>query len=175
MTSSFAFPEPRLLADIGATYARLCIETAPGRFEQVKVLQCEAYGGFIDVMRAYLAGLEGRAPRHGAVALANPIEGDAVRMTNRSWAFSIREAQRELGLSTLLVINNFTALARSLPALPVADRRQVGGGDSQPQGAIGLLGPGTGLGISGLIPSGDRWVTLASEGGHASFAPSDER
>ena len=109
------------------------------------------------------------------MAIANPIEGDWVRMTNRDWAFSIQEAQRQLDLSTLLVVNNFTALAMSLPRVGPTAARQVGGGEAQPNGVIGLIGPGTGLGVSGLIPSGDRWVTLATEGGHASFAPTDER
>jgi len=167
--------EPRLLADIGATYARFCIEAAPGRFDHVAVLPCADYRGFIDVVKAYLSALTNITPQHGAVAIANPIDGDQVRMTNRDWAFSIEDARRELRLSTLLVVNNFTALAMSLPRLAPADRQQIGGGEPQPNGVIGLLGPGTGLGVSGLVPSGERWTTLASEGGHAGFAPADER
>ena len=167
--------EPHLLADIGATYARFCIEQTPGRFEHVAVLPCADFPDFTAVVQAYLASLPGIKPRHGAVAIANPVEGDWVRMTNRDWAFSIQQVQRQLDLGTLLVVNNFTALAMSLPRLGTGGRRQVGSGAPQPNGVIGLIGPGTGLGISGLVPSGDRWVTLASEGGHAGFAPADER
>lgn len=166
---------PRLLADIGATYARFCIERVRGSFEHVAVLPCDDYPGFTAVVQAYLATLPDIRPRHGAVAIANPIEGDRVRMTNRDWAFSIQEAQRELELSTLLVVNNYTALAMSLPSVGPDGRRQIGGGQARPDGVIGLLGPGAGLGVSGLVPSGDRWVTLATEGGHVSFAPTDER
>ncbi|MBX3607511.1 MAG: glucokinase [Piscinibacter sp.] len=166
---------PRLLADIGATYARFCIERVRGSFEHIAVLPCDDYIGFTAVVQAYLATLPGIHPRHGAVAIANPIEGDHVQMTNRDWAFSIREAQGELDLSTLLVVNNYTALAMSLPDVGPEDRRQVGGGEAQPDSVIGLIGPGAGLGVSGLVPSGDRWVTLATEGGHVSFAPTDER
>ncbi len=169
------YAEPRLLADIGATYARLCVETSAGRFEQVAVLHCDDHPDFTALVSAYLDGLAGPRPRHGAVAIANPIEGDAVQMTNRDWAFSIRDAQRALRLSTLLVVNNFTALAMALPHLHNADRVQVGGGALRHDGVIGLLGPGTGLGVSGLIRHGSRWVTLASEGGHGNFAPADER
>jgi glucokinase len=167
--------DPRLLADIGATYARFCIELVPGRFEHVAVLPCADYPGFTAVVRAYLDSLPDIHPRHGAVAIANPIEGDWVRMTNRDWAFSIQEAQRQLALSTLLVVNNFTALAMSLPSVGPQGRHQVGGGEPQANGVIGLIGPGTGLGVSGLVPSGDRWATLATEGGHVNFAPTDER
>lgn len=167
--------DPRLLADIGATYARFCIEHVPGRFEHVAVLPCADHPGFTAVVQAYLDSLPGIKPRHGAVAIANPIEGDWVRMTNRDWAFSIQDAQRQLDLTTLLVVNNFTALAMSLPRVGPDGRHQVGGGEAQANGVIGLIGPGTGLGVSGLIPSGDRWVTLATEGGHVGFAPTDER
>lgn len=169
------YAEPRLLADIGATYARFCIEQRPGRFEHVAVLPCADHGGFVDVVRAYLSSLPGIVPRHAAVAIANPIAADTVRMTNRDWSFSIRDAQRELRLSTLLVVNNFTALAMALPRLREGDREQVGGGHADPGGVIGLIGPGTGLGVSGLVPTADRWTVLATEGGHAGFAPSDER
>ena len=173
---SAPYPEPRLLADIGATYARFCLEPQPGRFDYVTVLPCADYPGFVQVVQAYLASLpEGVRPRHAAVAIANPIEGDWVRMTNRDWAFSVEDAQRKLGLATLLVVNNFTALAMSLPRVGPQGRQQVGGGESQLNGVIGLLGPGTGLGVSGLVPVGDRWATLATEGGHVSFAPGDER
>ncbi|HEX6707349.1 MAG TPA: glucokinase [Albitalea sp.] len=170
------FSEPRLLADIGATYARFCIEQVPGRFDHVAVLPCAYYPGFVAVVEAYLGTLPGIVPRHAAVAIANPIDGDQVRMTNRDWAFSIQDAQRQLSLSTLLVVNNFTALAMALPRIGPEGRVQIGGGEPQSNGVIGLLGPGTGLGVSGLIPTtGDRWTVLATEGGHVSFAPTDER
>jgi len=167
--------EPRLLADIGATYARFCVEDAPGHFNHVVVYPCADFAGFADVVQAYLRSLEGTPPRHAAIAIANPINGDAVQMTNRDWAFSIERVRQDLGLATLLVVNNFTALAMALPGLQHGQRVQVGGGEAQPDGAIALLGPGTGLGVSGLVPAEDRWSTLATEGGHVSFAPNDER
>jgi glucokinase len=166
---------PRLLADVGATNARFALETAPGRLEQLAVLTCADYPGFVAVVHAYFAGLRGPRPRHAAVAIANPIDGDFVKMTNRDWQFSIEEARRGLDLDTLLVVNDFTALAMSLPYLGNPQRRQVGGGEARQNAVIGLIGPGTGLGVSGLIPAEDRWITLGSEGGHVSFAPADER
>jgi glucokinase len=172
---STPFTDLRLLADIGATYARFCIEAAPGQFEHVAVLPCSDHAGITEVIQAYLSTVPELKPRHGAVSIANPIQGDQVRMTNRDWAFSIKEVQQQLKLSTLLVVNNFTALAMALPGVGPQGRLQVGGGAPQANGVIGLLGPGTGLGVSGLIPSGDRWTTLATEGGHVNFAPSDER
>ncbi|MDE2427622.1 MAG: glucokinase [Burkholderiales bacterium] len=166
---------PRLLADIGATHARFTLESAPGVFDAVRVLKCDDYTGIIPLVRAYLADHQGQKVHHAAFAIANPIDGDHIQMTNRDWAFSIEDVRREFGLYTLLIVNDFTALAMSLPGLQAKDRMQIGGGMPVAKSVIGVLGPGTGLGVSGLIPTADGFVTLGSEGGHVNFAPCDER
>ncbi|HEY5798794.1 MAG TPA: glucokinase, partial [Burkholderiaceae bacterium] len=166
---------PRLLADIGATHARFALEAAPGVYDAVAVFKCDDYSGIVPLVHAYLERHSGLRVQHAAFAIANPIEGDQVRMTNRAWAFSIEAVRREFGLHTLLMVNGFTALAMSLPGLKGSDLMQVGGGTPSPKAVIGVLGPGTGLGVSGMIPTADGFVTLGSEGGHVNFAPSDER
>ena len=170
------FDSPRLIADIGGRCARFALETAPGAFSAAASLPCAAHAGFAAAVRAYLASLPaGLRVAHAAVAIANPVEGDHVRMTNYHWEFSIEQARQQLGLDTLLVVNDFTALAMSLPRLAPQDLRQVGAGRAVQKSVMGLLGAGSGLGVSGLIPAGDSWVSLGSEGGHASFSPRDER
>src|SRR5450830_464407 len=166
---------PRLLADIGATHARFALQTGPGEYQAVRVLQCDDFTGIVPLLRSYLADHPDINLNHGALALANPVSGDYIRMTNRDWEFSTDEVRRALGLHTLLVVNDFTALAMSLPGLKPADLMQIGGGTPANNSVIGLLGPGTGLGVSGVIPTVDGFVTLGSEGGHTNFAPSDER
>ena len=74
-----------------------------------------------------------------------------------------------------MVVNDFTALAMALPRLRREDKLQVGAGQAQSNSVVGLLGSGSGLGVSGLIPSGDGWIALGTEGGHTSFSPRDER
>lgn len=165
---------PRLLADIGGTNARFALEPAPGTIQAVQTLACADHARFEDAVRFYLAGANTRV-RHAVIAIANPVDGDAIRMTNHHWAFSIEAARRALGLETLLVVNDFTALAMSLPTLGAGDLAPVGGGAALAGGAIGLVGAGTGLGVSGLVPSGERWIPLNSEGGHVAFSPLDER
>jgi glucokinase len=170
---------PRLLADVGGTNARFALETDTHRFAAVTVYACDAYATFDAAVTAYLASAEVRAVwdrpvRHAAVAIANPVEGDVVKMTNHHWNFSISAVRAQLGLQTLVVVNDFTALAMALPHLGPHQRVKVGGGEGQAGRAIGLIGPGTGLGVSGIIPAGKHWVPLASEGGHVSFAPIDE-
>jgi glucokinase len=166
---------PRLVADIGATHARLALEMAPGVFRHVAVLRCEEFGGIVPLLRFYLAFHAEPALHHAALAVAYPVNGDLVRMTNRAWEFSTDAVRRELALSTLLVVNDFTALAMAIPKLDGEDLMQVGPGKPTPGAVIGVLGPGTGLGVSGVIPTDDGFITLGSEGGHVNFAPADER
>jgi glucokinase len=156
-------------------YARFALESSRNQFEQVTALKCDDYPDFISALKAYMAQVAIHDVRHAAVAISNPVEGDLVRMTNYHWQFSIEQTRLQAGLDTLLVVNDFTALAMGVPNLTDAQRRQVGGGQAKARSVIGLVGAGTGLGVSGLIPADDGWISLGSEGGHVNFAPSDER
>jgi glucokinase len=172
------FDSPRLIADIGGTYARFALETSAGQFEHGASLRCADHADFHAAISAYLASVSLPRPIHACVAIANPVEGDDVRMTNYHWRFSIEQMRERLSLETLVVVNDFTALAMALPRLARHQYRQVGGGDVRPRSVVGVVGAGTGLGVSGLIPAGsgsEGWVALGTEGGHTSFAPRDER
>lgn len=169
---------PRLLADVGGTNARFALETAPGRITAIDVLACADYPTLAAALVAYLgsptvaeSGVTGI--RNGAIAIANPVTGDMVRMTNHHWAFSIEALRREVNFDTLVVVNDFTALASSLPQLSASQKHQVGGGAGVPGTPLGLIGAGTGLGVSGLIPGKDGWTALLSEGGHVTFSPAN--
>ena len=166
---------PRLIADIGGTFARFALSSERGRFDQVASLRCAEHEDFHAAVTAYLRQVGSPAVQHAAIAIANPVSGDDVRMTNYHWQFSIEQMRQRLALDTLLVVNDFTALAMALPQLSTHERRQVGGGSARPRSVVGLLGSGSGLGVSGLIPADDGWISLGSEGGHVSFAPRDER
>ncbi len=170
----------RLIADIGAKFARFAIEREIGVFEQRVALESADYPDFLSALQAYLARVEladeRSALRHGAIAIGNPVVGDLVRMTNYPWEFSIEATRAAVGFDTLLVVNDFTALAMGLPYLEPHELRQVGGGKARERSVIGLVGAGTGLGVSGLVPVvDDGWVSLASEGGHSGFAPQSAR
>ncbi|WIT10514.1 glucokinase [Paucibacter sediminis] len=169
------FDSPRLIADIGGTYARFALETAPGEFGHISSLRCADHADFHAAVSAYLGSLPAVQIAHAAIAIANPVEGDQVRMTNYHWEFSIEDMRQRLGLDTLVVVNDFTALAMALPRLRGSELRQVGSGEARANSVIGILGSGSGLGVSGLIPAGDGWIALGTEGGHTSFSPRDER
>ncbi len=169
------YDHPRLIADIGGTFARFALETAPGRFEHAASLRCADHVDFHAAVTAFLSTLGPERIQHAAVAIANPVEGDQVRMTNYHWRFSIEQMRERLKFETLVVVNDFTALAMALPSLTASQRRQVGAGVPRDRSVIGLLGAGSGLGVSGLIPAAEGWVALGTEGGHTSFSPRDER
>ncbi|GAB3447138.1 glucokinase [Massilia solisilvae] len=168
---------PRLLADIGGTNARFALETGPGRIGLIEVLACRDWPTLAEAVRAYLAlpRVAATGPvRHAAVAIANPVDGDLVRMTNHHWEFSIEALRQACGFDTLVVVNDFSALARALPHLDQDQKRQVGGGTVRARSPLGLLGAGTGLGVSGLIPADAGYTALQSEGGHVTFSPANE-
>lgn len=165
---------PRLLADVGGTYARFALETAPGVQEEVDVRSCDAFPSLQDAVRDYLDQTGARSVTHAAFGVATAVTSDQLCMTNNRWSFSIEALRQALGLESLLVINDFTALALALPHLPADTLRQVGGLAPAPNSPVALIGPGTGLGVSGLIPTADGYVPLSGEGGHIAFAPRDD-
>ncbi len=169
---------PCLVGDVGGTNARFAIETAPGVFSAMTRYTVRDFPTFAEVLRFYLAQPEAVAAgsfsvRAVVVAIANPVSGDRVKMTNSDWTFSVSEIKKEFGLDVFLLVNDFMALAMSLPFLSGNSLAQCGGKTSEKGKAIGLIGPGTGLGVSGLIPCGEYWIPLETEGGHVSFSPAN--
>jgi glucokinase len=166
----------RLLADIGGTNVRFAL-LPPGsaRPQYEQNLLCADHRGLVQAAQVYLAGVGNPAVSQAAIDVATAVTGDLVKLTNSPWAFSIEQTRQQLGLSRLLVLNDFTALALSLPILRPEELRQVGRGQVLPQKAIALIGAGTGLGVSGLVRCGSSWVPLEGEGGHVAFSPMDAR
>lgn len=169
---SSAVDDPlHLGADIGATNARFALLSADG-ITDIRVLKCADYDGVADAAEAYLAQVNpSQRPTDGAFAIAGPVLGDTIRMTNHPWHFSIEATRRALGLARLDVYNDFTAVALSVPRLGADDLWAVGGGTAVADAPMAVLGPGTGLGVSGLVPGRGGWYALAGEGGHVTLAP----
>ncbi|MET0209752.1 MAG: glucokinase, partial [Burkholderiaceae bacterium] len=163
----------RLLADVGGTHVRFASQggsAAP--LEHVARYACSDFDTLADAIFYHLHREGLPRPRSCAIGIATAITGDHVRMTNHHWSFSTRALQSALGAQRLLVINDFTALALALPALGPQSMRRIGGGEAIPGAPMGLVGPGTGLGVSGLLPSqdGDTLVAVGGEGGHVTLA-----
>jgi glucokinase len=170
-------PSPmRLVADIGGTNARFALLAADSlEPEREKTVRCADFASLEHAVRSYLHDTGEPVVREAALDVATNVTGDFVHLTNGPWGFSIEQTRQVLALERLRVVNDFTALALAVPTLRADELTRIGGGAALAATPIAVIGPGTGLGVSGLIPVAKGWAALQGEGGHASFSPSDER
>ncbi len=162
----------RLIGDVGGTNARFALAEPGGVPEDERHLLVQDFPDLGSAIEAYL---DGRSVDQAVVAVATPVETDVIKFTNSPWAFSIAELQGRLGLQRLAVINDFVAQALAMPQLTPDELEQMGTGTATAGRAVGVLGPGTGLGVSALLPGKSGWTALPTEGGHVSFAPGNPR
>lgn len=167
---------PALVGDIGGTNARFAL-VGPGgvTLRSVETLPCARYPGLVEAIQDYLRLVGAPAPREACLAFACPVHEDWVKMTNNAWAFSRQAVAETLELATFKIINDFTAQALGIPHVDAGDLVPIGEGEAEPRRARLVMGPGTGLGMAGLVPSKHHWIPLSTEGGHATFAPTDAR
>ncbi|MDX1606025.1 MAG: glucokinase [Candidatus Competibacterales bacterium] len=169
-------PLPWLVADIGGTNARFALVPTPDSPPlAIEALRCAEFPDPAAAIEHYLAQTSLDRPRSAALAVAAPVTGDRIDLTNHPWTFSIEALRQSLQFDRLRVLNDFTALALALPHLAPGERRQVGPGEPAANAPLALIGPGTGLGVSALLPTDGRWLPLSGEGGHVTMAPIDAR
>ncbi|GAA2868337.1 hypothetical protein GCM10010517_28070 [Streptosporangium fragile] len=163
---------PWLVADVGGTNARFGLVTEPGGPPgAVAVLAGADHGGLPQAVAAYLADHAGGVrPAAACIAIAGPVAGDRYHLTNAGWTGSVHD----LGIPNAWLLNDFEALAASLPHLAGEDLVSLGGPEPS-HGVKAVLGPGTGLGVGGLVPAGNDWVPVPGEGGHVTMPVLDER
>ncbi len=163
----------QFVADVGGTNIRLARVTADG-LSHIKKFICRDFASIDLVIQKYFEELPEYKFSSGCIAIACPVTGDHVAMTNHSWAFSQRALRSQLKLEALYTINDFTAVAHSLPVLQEDQVIQIGEGTAKENGNIAVFGPGTGLGVEHITMTDSGWQTLDGEGGHVDFAPIDE-
>ncbi len=172
-------PLPALIADIGGTNARFAIVDETGRLGGTVTIATADFPTLEEAIRLRLLPdflASGHPPPRSAVlALAGPIRGEAIRLTNCPWVVMPKRLIGEIGLGEVILLNDFEALSLSLPGLSAAELEPVGGGRSVANGTRLVLGPGTGLGAAALLSIDGRWRPLPGEGGHMDLAPRTER
>jgi glucokinase len=164
---------PRFVADVGGTNIRLAL-VENGRISTIEKYLCADFESIGEAILHFQKRTIDTTFSAGCIAIACPVSGDMVKMTNHTWVFSQTALTAELGLDSLFVINDFTAVAHSLPTLNHNQVIQIGSGHAKEHGNIAVFGPGTGLGVEHLTWTSSGWQTLDGEGGHVDFAPTDE-
>ena len=169
-----------LIGDIGGTNARFALATPdrPG-YHSVLELRCEDFATADDAISHYLDTINADSPDAVCLAAAGPIVDDTVKITNNHWDISAAETREDFGIENVRLLNDFTAIAYSIPLLTETEVRSIVRHDHDwlPKGnfSVAILGPGTGLGVAGLCRRDETVVPITGEGGHVGFAPETEQ
>lgn len=165
-----------LIADIGGTNARFALANikAPG-FSQEQTLQCADFPSVEAAITHYLDQVGAAAPSVICLAAAGPVVDTHIRVTNNHWVLAVDDLSAAFSTDAIRLMNDFEAIAWSIPSLTKDDCLPVGLPDSKPlpdgDYSVGIVGPGTGLGSVGLRRHGESLIPIASEASHAGFAP----
>lgn len=159
-----------LLADIGGTKTRLALGRG-GRLGKIKSLFNDGVPDLQELLARELAAAGKNRPTMAVLAVAGPVDGDHVALTNRAWSFSQAKLKRGLKLKRLIVVNDFVAVAHALPVLKAKDLVRIRGGRDKKDGSLLACGPGTGFGVAALIRAAPVPAVLASEAGHMMLGP----
>lgn len=165
-------PFPALIGDIGGTNARFGLLTdALGELKQFPVVKTAKFDDLTDAIQNTALSQTAIYPRTALLAVAGPVRGDTISMTNCPWVVEPKRLIDEFGFEVVVVINDFEALALTLPFLIERDLVQIGDGTAKQHGTKLVVGPGTGLGAAALVFARNTWVPLPGEGGHINFGP----
>lgn len=158
-----------VVVDLGGTNIRIAVcELETGELSQLKEYICVDFDTIEDALLTYFSTLQSPVI-HLCIGIACPVESDQVTMTNLSWTFSQQALKNYLNLTSLYLINDYTAISLAVPFLCYKDKVQIGGGKAQENATTAVFGPGTGLGVSHIIKSLGKWISLDGEAGHVSF------
>lgn len=162
-----------LVGDVGGTNVRFALAVRRGgafRIERFEVLQGKDFPTFEDALQRYL-DQSGVRPAMACFAMAGPVKNGTGRLTNRDWLISSEAIATRFGIADVTVINDFLAMARSVPELDVDAFESIFDGDVIAGAPTIVAGPGTGLGVSTLVPDGAGWRVISGEGGHTAYSP----
>ena len=173
-----------LVADVGGTNVRFGLVdlSQPGRvaLQTPRKLISKSYAGMLDAAQSYLTSIKPDAPLSAAVfAVAGPVHNEEISLTNLQWRFTASDLQKGLHVGQVHLLNDYEAIAYAVPSLGPDDLMDIGAfpkkaGNAGQNQVIGIVGPGTGLGVAGYQRTPEGIFPLVTEGGHADFAPTDD-
>lgn len=165
-------------ADIGGTHARFAIATIEdGRVRGLsnpQSLVTSDHASLQTAWQAFAGTLGAPLPRAAAIAIAAPVRGAVIKLTNNPWVVKPALIPEQLGVDTHVLLNDFEAIAHAVGAVDETDFMHVTGPDTPlSEGIVSIIGPGTGLGVAALLRTPTHSHVIATEGGHSDFAPLD--
>ncbi|MGP2490725.1 glucokinase [Mesorhizobium sp. PUT5] len=167
---------PILIGDIGGTNARFSVVLdAHSEAGEPQIVQTADFATIDDAIRVAVLDRSSVQPASAVLAVAGPVDGDEIPLTNCPWVVKPKCMLAGLGLSDVVVLNDFEAQALAVVALGEEHMEKIGGGTPEPHTGRVVLGPGTGLGVAGLIHVLDRWIPVPGEGGHMDIGPRTPR
>lgn len=164
----------RLIGDIGGTNTRLALVREGSAWSHMQSFHNEEYDSLEAIIGHYLQSHKAR-PDAAALAVAGPVRSGRVRLTNRGWMIDATALKRRFSLEFCRVVNDFSAVAMGIPALENDVLEQLGGDRRNSEAPVAIVGPGTGLGVGGIVPGQGGGRILVTEGGHASLPANDDQ
>ncbi|WP_136621623.1 MULTISPECIES: glucokinase [Mesorhizobium] len=167
---------PILIGDIGGTNARFSIVLdTNSEAGEPTIVQTANYNTIDEAIQAAVLDRSSVRPNSAVLAVAGPVDGDEIELTNCPWIVKPRKMFANLGLSDIVVLNDFEAQALAVVALGEEHMEKIGGGTPEPNAGRVVLGPGTGLGVAGLVYALRHWIPVPGEGGHMDIGPRTPR
>ncbi|MCH8842052.1 MAG: glucokinase [SAR324 cluster bacterium] len=166
-----------LAGDIGGTNTRLALVDAadPATHRFSRIYPSGDYESLEAIVDRFVAEardeLQEFKPQRVGMGIAGPVDGRVAQVTNLPWRIDADRLSERLGADRVILLNDFTAISYAIPHLAAGDLHKLGRGEPVAQEPIAVLGAGTGLGEGFLVWSGERYRSIASEGGHTDFAP----
>jgi len=167
---------PILIGDIGGTNARFSIVLdANSEASEPIIVKTADFDTIGDAIQSAVLDHTSLHPNSAVLAVAGPVESDEIPLTNCPWVVKPKQMLANLGLGDIVVLNDFEAQALAVVALGDEHMEKIGGGAPEPNAGRVVLGPGTGLGVAGLVHALKRWIPIPGEGGHMDIGPRSPR
>lgn len=165
-----------LVGDVGGTNARFALVDGEGHLRHTKTYACADYAALDEIIAVYLNETTGKKrPAKAVIAVAGPVVDGEIEFTNLDWQVSETDLIAAFGFDAIKLVNDFAGQAMAAPVLDPADLRRIGPDlRGAPTCPIVVLGPGTGFGVAAVARSQHVDIAVATEAGHAGFAPHDE-
>ncbi|WP_174803999.1 glucokinase [Martelella limonii] len=167
---------PILIGDIGGTNARFSLLVDPyAEPREFPIVHTADFATIDDAIQAAVMDKSSLQPKSAILAVAGPIRGDEIPLTNCDWVVKPHDMIANLGLIDVIVINDFEAQALAIANMPDKFREPIGDVADKMLASRVVLGPGTGLGVAGLVHAEERWIPVPGEGGHIDVGPRTDR